>query len=141
MERNQPIEVVAAMIIQEDRFLLCQRPEHKSCPLQWEFVGGKVEPTEQKIQALKRECEEELALTIRVGRELAQTVHAYPNFKIHLTLFAAAIEAGTPQLLEHRTCKWVCLSEAETYDLCPADQTLLQQIKCIVNKKRLADLI
>ena len=50
------IEVVAALIWQGERFLLCQRPAHKARALQWEFVGGKVEPGETKQQALIREC-------------------------------------------------------------------------------------
>ena len=38
------IEVVAALIWDGDRFLICQRPEHKARGLLWEYVGGKVEP-------------------------------------------------------------------------------------------------
>lgn len=36
-------EVVAALIWDENRFLICQRPDSKARPLLWEFVGGKVE--------------------------------------------------------------------------------------------------
>lgn len=60
-------EVVAALIWQGDRFLICQRPPHKARGLLWEFVGGKVEPGETKPQALIRECREELGITIAVG--------------------------------------------------------------------------
>ena len=63
-------EVVAALIWEEDRFLICQRPAHKARGLLWEFVGGKVEPEETKEQALIRECQEELAVTISVGEHL-----------------------------------------------------------------------
>jgi 8-oxo-dGTP diphosphatase len=47
-------EVVAALIWDKDRFLICQRPSHKARALLWEFVGGKVELGESKIDALKR---------------------------------------------------------------------------------------
>ena len=58
------IEVVAALIWDKDKFLICQRPAHKARGLLWEFVGGKVEQGETKAQALKRECQEELAITV-----------------------------------------------------------------------------
>ena len=56
-------EVVAALIWDNDKFMICQRPAHKSCALLWEFVGGKVEQGETKEQALIRECQEELDVT------------------------------------------------------------------------------
>ncbi len=59
-------EVVAALIWDGNRFLICQRPAHKARGLLWEFVGGKVEPGETKEEALIRECREELAVTVSV---------------------------------------------------------------------------
>ena len=56
-------EVVAALIWEGERFLICQRPAHKARGLLWEFVGGKVEPGETPEQALARECREELDVT------------------------------------------------------------------------------
>ena len=61
---KKQVEVVAALIWQEDRFLICQRPAQKARGLQWEFVGGKVEPGETKQQALIRECQEELGVVL-----------------------------------------------------------------------------
>ena len=60
-------EVVAALIWHGDRFLICQRPAHKQRGLLWEFVGGKVEPGETRQEALIRECQEELDITLDVG--------------------------------------------------------------------------
>ena len=60
-------EVVAALIWEGEKFMICQRPAHKARGLLWEFVGGKVEPGETKEQALIRECREELAVTLSVG--------------------------------------------------------------------------
>lgn len=60
-------EVVAALIWCKDRFLACQRPAHKARGLLWEFVGGKVESGERKQDALVRECQEELGITVSVG--------------------------------------------------------------------------
>ena len=84
-------EVVAALIWEEDRFLICQRPAHKARGLLWEFVGGKVEPEETKEQALIRECQEELAVTISVGEVFMEVDHDSPDQNVHQTLFKAAI--------------------------------------------------
>lgn len=59
-------EVVAALIWDKEKFMICQRPTHKARGLLWEFVGGKVEPGETKEQALIRECQEELADLLEV---------------------------------------------------------------------------
>ena len=61
------VEVVAALIWDKDKFLICQRPANKARALLWEFVGGKVERGETKEQALIRECKEELNITLNVG--------------------------------------------------------------------------
>ena len=89
-------EVVAALIWNEDKFLICQRPAHKARGLLWEFVGGKVEPGETKEQALVRECQEELAVTLSVNEVFMEVDHQYPDLNVHLTLFNAVIHEGTP---------------------------------------------
>lgn len=71
------VEVVAALIWDKDKFMICQRPAHKARGLLWEFVGGKVEPGETKEQALIRECREELAITLSVGDVFMDVVHEY----------------------------------------------------------------
>ena len=76
--------------------MICQRPAHKARALLWEFVGGKVEPGETKEQALIRECREELDITLDVGSVFMDVTHEYPDITVHLTLFNAAIAAGTP---------------------------------------------
>jgi 8-oxo-dGTP diphosphatase len=75
-------EVVAALIWDENRFLACQRPAHKARGLLWEFVGGKVEPGETKEQALIRECQEELDVTLSVGEIFIDVVHEYPDITV-----------------------------------------------------------
>ena len=122
-------EVVAALIWDKDRFMICQRPAHKARALLWEFVGGKVEPGETKEQALVRECREELDITLDVGEVFMDVVHVYPALTVHLTLFLARIAAGTPKLLEHRDLKWITVSEIPQYAFCPADEEILEKLK------------
>ena len=90
-------EVVAALIWDQDKFMICQRPAHKARGLLWEFVGGKVEPGETKEQALIRECQEELAITLDVGEVFMDVVHEYPDLTVHLTLFHATIRRVFPR--------------------------------------------
>ena len=122
-------EVVAALIWEGDRFMICQRPAHKGCGLLWEFVGGKVEPGESKEDALIRECREELGITVRVGDPFIEVVHQYPDITVHLTLFHSAIETGTPVLLEHNDLAWITPAEIEDYPFCPADVEILERIR------------
>lgn len=122
-------QVVAALIWQGDRFLICRRPAHKARGLLWEFVGGKVEPGETKQQALIRECREELAVTVAVGEQFMELTHVYPDLTVHLTLFHASITEGTPQLLEHSEIRWIRVSEIDEYEFCPADEEILLRLK------------
>lgn len=126
---KQIVEVVAALIWDNDKFLICQRPANKARALLWEFVGGKVEPGETKKQALVRECQEELAITLSVGDVFTTVVHEYPDIKVNLTLFNATIAEGTPQRLEHNDIQWITPSEIPGYTFCPADIPVLDKIK------------
>lgn len=122
------VEVVAALIWKNGKFMICQRPAHKARGLLWEFVGGKVEPGETKEQALVRECREELAVTVAVQDEFMSLVHEYPDITIHLTVFNADIAEGVPQLLEHNDIRWIPPKEIKNYDFCPADNKILEKI-------------
>ena len=122
------IEVVAALIWRDGKFLICQRPESKKRALLWEFVGGKVEVGETKEQALIRECQEELALEVVPSDVFMEVTHIYPDVTVHLTLFNATA-VGEPQRLEHNDIKWITVSEIDDYEFCPADEDILQKLK------------
>ena len=121
-------EVVAALIWQGERFMICQRPAHKARGMMWEFVGGKVEPGESKEQALVRECREELAVEVAVGDIFLEVTHTYPDITVHLTLFHASIVQGEPQKLEHNDIRYITADEIPQYEFCPADEVILQKL-------------
>ena len=121
-------EVVAALIWDGDKFMICQRPAHKARALLWEFVGGKVEPGETKEQALIRECQEELAVSLSVGDVFMDVIHEYPDITVHLTLFSATISEGILQKVEHNNIKWITPAEIPNYNFCPADEEILKKI-------------
>ena len=130
---DKMVEVVAALIWDENKFMICQRPAHKARGLLYEFVGGKVEPGETKQQALIRECQEELAVTLSVGSVFMDVIHEYPDITVHLTLFHATIAAGMPQKLEHNDIQWISPREIPDYDFCPADEEILKRITEVYN--------
>ena len=122
-------EVVAALIWRDERFLACQRPEHKARGLLWEFVGGKVEPGETREQALVRECREELDVTVVPGEVFMEVVHEYPDLTVHLTLFHAQLSEGEPKALEHNALRWITVQEIDQLAFCPADEVILERLK------------
>ena len=127
------VEVVAALIWNDDKFMIFQRPAHKARGLLWEFVGGKVEQSETKEQALIRECKEELDILLSVGDVFMEVIHEYLDITVHLTLFNATIAEGEAKKLEHNDIQWITPSEIANYEFCPADEEILARI-CEVYK-------
>ncbi|MBQ6019212.1 MAG: (deoxy)nucleoside triphosphate pyrophosphohydrolase [Clostridia bacterium] len=121
-------EVAAALIREDGKFLICQRPAHKARGLLWEFVGGKLEPGETAAEALVRECREELDVTVEPLDVFCEVTHEYPDLTVHLTLFNARVTAGTPRLLEHAALKWITPEDIPAYAFCPADEEILKRL-------------
>jgi 8-oxo-dGTP diphosphatase len=122
-------EVVAALVWNKDKFMICQRPADKPRPLLWEFVGGKVEPGETKEKAIARECQEELGVTLNVGEAFGDSSHDYGDIHVHLTLFNAMIIGGEIQMLEHNDIRWITPKEISQYEFCPADKDFLVKLQ------------
>lgn len=122
-------DVVAALIWDNDRFLICQRPAHKARGMLWEFVGGKVEPGETPEQALIRECREELDVVVKPSHLFMELIHEYPDITVRLSLYHARIIEGVPQMLEHNDIRWIRTSEIDQYTFCPADADILLRLK------------
>lgn len=122
------VEVVAALIWHENKFLICQRPAHKARGLLWEFVGGKIEAGETGAEALSRECREELDIEVCAEDVFIEVTHKYPDITVHLTVYNAKIKEGEPKLLVHAAIKWITPEEIKFYNFCPADDKILKKI-------------
>ena len=125
------IRVVAALIADPrdaSRFLVQQRLPDKSRANLWEFPGGKVEPGETDEAALIRECREELAVELSVGRRLWGNTHAYSDLTVQLELFAAEIREGEPKPLGAQALRFCTPVEMQALPFCEADLPLLESL-------------
>ena len=124
------IRVVAALIFQDNRLLVCQRRRDDSFPLKWEFPGGKMSPGESPVQALARELEEELGVIAQVGREVYRTRHRYSGHseEIELIFLAARIHPQAVRNLAFEQMVWAELAALPQYDFLPADRELVERL-------------
>ena len=122
------LKVTAAIIRQNGKILICQRPAETTCGLLWEFPGGQIEAGEPGEQCIVRECQEELGVTLSVERELTDITYEYPDRIIHLHFFLCNIAAGVLKKKEHNAIAWITPDEVDLYEFCPADQAMIMKL-------------
>jgi 8-oxo-dGTP diphosphatase len=121
--------VVAGLIVGEDRrILITQRRADQALPLQWEFPGGKVELGEAPVAALIRELQEEIGVTVDVGRVWDVLFHAYPAFDLVMLVYTCRIASGTPRAVEVADLRWVEAVDLPGWDILPADRPLVDRL-------------
>ena len=122
-------QVVAALILREDKILICQRTEAQAMPLRWEFPGGKVEPDEDLKDALHRELDEELGIDAVIGRKVAAIQHTYGGGNgVELYFYRVDQFRGEIQNRIFRDVRWVDRKELPTYDFLEADVKLVKDL-------------
>ncbi|ADD69665.1 NUDIX hydrolase [Denitrovibrio acetiphilus DSM 12809] len=121
------IEVVAAVIEKNGKFLIAQRPEHAHLGSQWEFPGGKIEPGETHEQALVREIKEELSINICPGNLIGDIIHNSPERCVHLYFYKAVYEDGEIVLTEHQKILWCSVTSLLKKPLASGDMTFVMQ--------------
>ena len=130
--KNTPhYDVVAGIIWQPDgeKFLIAQRPLDGLLGGLWEFPGGKQEDSESLPEALVREIEEELGMTIEVGEFLTSIKHAYTHFRITLHAFHATHINGEPQHLGVANHAWVTLADLDDYAFAVTDRKIIATLR------------
>ena len=121
--------VVAGLIFQDGKILVCQRTRHQTMPLKWEFPGGKIEEGEQPRDALHRELEEELGIDAHIGDEVSRIRHEYPNgSSVELRFFVVREYAGRLENRIFREIRWAATHELPSYDFLEADLTLVNDL-------------
>ncbi len=127
-------QVVAAIIVRDDRVLICQRTEEQPFPLQWEFPGGKIEPGEEPVAALARELEEELGIRAVIGPELATVRHCYQKqgseeeLCVELHFFSVREYSGEMENRIFRQIRWEERAKLDVESFLEADRELVRQL-------------
>jgi 8-oxo-dGTP diphosphatase len=120
-ERPTRRVVVGAAIITGGRVLACARSDQPAAAGHWEFPGGKVEPGEDDVTALTRECLEELGVRIDVGNRVGADV-ALGDGTAVLRVYTARLCGGDePRLTEHQAMRWLAADELFDVAWMPAD--------------------
>ena len=122
------VKVVAAVIRDKERIFATQRGygEFKGG---WEFPGGKIEEGETPEEALVREIQEELEVSVSVGELIQCIEYDYPSFHLSMDCFWAEIQSGNPVLKEHEAAKWLTKNELDSVNWLEADLELVGKIR------------
>jgi 8-oxo-dGTP diphosphatase len=123
--RPHPLIIVGAAIVADGRVLAAARAEPPEMAGRWEFPGGKVEPGEDELAALVRECEEELGVRIEVGGRVGEDV-VLGHGRAILRVYLARLLNGTqPQPIEHAELRWLAVDELDSVPWLPADAPIV----------------
>lgn len=125
---RRKIRVVGAMIEQEGKYLITQRPPTASLPLLWEFPGGRVEPGETDEKALARELREEMGIAVRVGERVIHVEHSYPSYDIDFCVYRCELAAGPIQHLRVHDHRWARPDELDGYQFPAADEKTVAKL-------------
>ena len=128
------IEVVAALIIKDQKFFAAQRGPSQSHPGCWEFPGGKVEPGETHEAALARELKEELKVIAYPIEYIETRTTQMPDREIHVHLYRTIIESDDFVRTEHSQTRWLSLEEAKSLTWTQADAAFLSDIETVLNQ-------
>jgi 8-oxo-dGTP diphosphatase len=127
---GRPLRVVAAVVVQDGRMLLTQRPPGGVFPLMWEFPGGKIEAGESAEAALVRELREELGVAARAGRVLATHRHEYAQgLAVEITFLEGELEsrAFAPSSAVHAS-RWIRPRDVDPAELLEGDRPFLADV-------------
>ena len=123
------IEVVAAVVNRQGKYLIARRAPGKHLAGYWEFPGGKIEEGETPEASLQREMQEEFGVHAEIGNYLGDNVHDYGSKVVRLMAYEAVVEGGIHQSTDHDRIDWVEFSQFSDYPLAAADIPLLNYIK------------
>jgi len=128
MNPNKIIEVTAAIIQKDGRFLCAQRKDSSEQGGKWEFPGGKIEYGESPEICLERELHEEFNIQAKCGKFLCENTHDYGDKIINLKAYFVDHFLGHFQLLSHQDIKWLSLDNILELDWAEADLPIVNKL-------------
>ncbi len=129
--RPKTLQVCAAVLLQQGKILITQRPAEKQLGGYWEFPGGKIEADETPQQALLRELKEELDIAVNVGAQLTEVIHHYEWGTVQIKVYLCRWRNGTIRHLDVADHCWVTPEQLSGFNMLPADMPILQQLQSI----------
>ncbi len=127
------LEVAALVMIEDNRVFAAQRKDQGPLGGLWEFPGGKLEVGETGREALVREIQEELGISIEVNRFLIKVEHQYPGVFIIMHAYVGSRKEETIQLREHQACRWLKKEELWQIDWAEADIPIVQKVEHLLS--------
>ena len=122
-------QVVAALIVRNGKLLICQRTKDQPMALKWEFPGGKIEPGEEQVAALRRELDEELGISATIGEKVASVQHQYKRGgAVELHFYRVREYEGEMENRIFEQIRWVDRQELPRFDFLEADRDIIQQL-------------
>lgn len=128
MTSPRTIRVVAAVIERDGRYLITQRRPAAVLPLLWEFPGGRVEEGETDGDALQREVQHRLGVTVEPGQLISFVSHPYERYVVDLYLYECRLTGGQPTEQNVNAFKWVSSAEFDQYPFTPADELSMNKL-------------
>lgn len=98
----------------------------------WEFPGGKVEPGEAEVDALVRECVEELAVRVEIGDRVGRDVRMAHGRSVLKVYAARLLDGDEPQALEHEALRWLTADELDSVTWLPADAPIVAALRPVL---------
>jgi 8-oxo-dGTP diphosphatase len=125
--------IVGAAIIFHGRVLACARADPPDLAGRWEFPGGKVEPGETEVQALVRECDEELGVRVEVGERIGRDVKLGHGRAVLRVYAARLVNGDLPRALEHAELRWLAADELDSVVWLPADAPIVVALRPLLS--------
>jgi len=122
-------EVVASVLIKDNRVFCAQRKDSGETAKKWEFPGGKIEAGETHQEALQREISEELSTTIAVGNFITTVNHQYQTFAITMHAYHCTVIQGNLTFSEHLDSRWLSREELDSVEWAPADIPIVDRVR------------
>ena len=123
------LRVVAGVVVRDGNVLVARRGPTMSASGEWECPGGKVEAGETDAQALVRELQEELGITVQVGQWVAEVTEPRPGRLLRVVFYGCTLLAGEPVLTEHDALQWLTPGALDTLKWQAADEPAVEPIR------------